>query len=415
MLTRRKNRLIAGIDIGTTKICAVVAVAEGPRLRVLGSGTVPSTGLRKGVVVNLSETIDSIRAALELAEERSETVVESAYVSLGSAYLRGVNRSGTTEVRGRNNHITSEDIQRAVADAREMEIADGYEVIHVLTQKFKVDGQDRIDDPKGMYGHELSVNLHLVVTASSVLQNIVNAVNKAGVAADGVVMQQLASAESILSNDEKELGVFLVDIGGGTTDLAVYSQGAIWHSEVFPLGGNLVTKDIAIGTRAPISEAEQVKKEVGSVFPESVPVEEVVEITEVGSGREKTIQRQAICRIIQARCDELLNRVARITQAVGVNNELATGVVLTGGGAMLDGFRDRAEQILRMPVRIGYPVNLVPQDHEIYHPVFCTALGLLRYAHELRNGVPSARAKPVYGRSKARTDRMRRWLLETIS
>ncbi len=411
----RKNRLIAGIDIGTTKICVAVAAANGPGLRVLGSGTVPSTGLRKGVIVNLSETIDSIRGALELAEERSKTVVESAYVSLGSAYLRGVNRCGTTEVRGRNNEISPEDIQRAVAAAREMDITEGYEVIHVLTQKFEVDGQDGIDDPKGMHGHELSVHLHLVLTASSVLQNIVNAVNKAGVVADGVVMQQLASAESILSDDEKDLGVFLVDIGGGTTDLAVYSQGAIWHSEVFPLGGNLITKDIAIGTKTPISEAEQVKKEVGSVFPESVPVEELVEITEVGSGREKTIQRQFVCRIIQARCDELLNRVAGVTQAVGVNNELATGVVLTGGGAMLDGFRDRAETILRMPVRIGYPVNLVAQDHEIYHPAFCTALGLLRYAHELRNGVPSARAKPIYGRSKGRTDRLKRWLLETIS
>ena len=411
----RKNRLIAGIDIGTTKICAVVAAVDGPRLRVTGAGTVPSAGIRKGIVINLSETIDSIRAALELAEERSKTVVESAHVSLGSAYLRGVNRSGTTEVRGRNNEITSEDIQRAIAAARDMEIADGYEVIHVLTQQFKVDGEDGIEDPKGMYGRELAVNLHLVVTASSVLQNIVNAVNKAGVAADGVVMQQLASAESILSNDEKELGAFVVDIGGGTTDLAVYSQGAIWLSEVIPLGGNLITKDIAIGTKAPISEAEQVKKAVGSVFPESVPVEEVVEITEVGSGREKTIQRQLVCRIIQARCDELLNRVARITQAVGVNNELATGVVLTGGGAMLDGFRDRAEKILRMPVRIGYPVNLVGPDHEFYHPAFCTALGLLRYAHELRKEVPSARAKPAYGRSKARTDRMKRWLMETIS
>ena len=412
---RRKNRLIAGIDIGTTKVCAVVAAADGPRLGVLGAGSVPSAGLRKGIVINLSETIDSIRAALELAEERSKTVVESAYVSLGSAYQRGVNRSGTTEVRGRNHEITSEDIQRAIAAARDMEVADGYEVIHVLTQQFKVDDEPGIEDPKGMYGRELSVNLHLVVTASSVLQNIVSAVNKAGVAADGVVMQQLASAESILSNDEKELGAFLIDIGGGTTDLAVYSQGAIWHSEVIPLGGNLITKDIAIGTKAPISEAELVKKAVGSVFPESVPVEEVVEITEVGSGREKTIQRQLICRIIQARCDELLNRVARITQAIGVNNELATGVVLTGGGALLDGFRDRAEKILRMPVRIGYPVNLVGPDHETYHPAFCTALGLLRYAHELRKEVPLARAKPVYGRSRARTDRMKRWLLETIS
>ncbi len=410
----RKPRLLAGIDVGTTKVCAVVAAVEGSQLRVRGSGTVPSVGIRKGVVVNLTETVESIRAALELVEERSKTVVESAHVSLGSAYLRGINCSGETDVRGRNYEITQEDVERAVA-AREVDIPDDHEIIHVLTQKFKVDEQDGIDDPVGMYGRQLKVSLHLVMTASAVVQNIVNAVNKAGVVVDGVVMQQLASAESIMTDDEKELGTFLVDIGGGTTDVAVYSQGAIWHSEVVPLGGNLITKDIAIGTKAPIKEAEQIKKTVGSVFPESVPVEEVVEISEVGSGREKTLPRQFVCRIIQARCDELLHRVARITQAVDVNNELATGVVLTGGGAMLDGLRDRAEKILKMQVRIGYPVNLVRHRDEIYHPSFCTALGLLRYAHELRKSVPPARKRLVLGRSKARTDRVRTWLLETIS
>jgi len=288
-------------------------------------------------------------------------------------------------------------------------------VIHVLTQKFKVDAQDRIDDPLGMYGQKLNVSLHVVMTASAVVQNIINAVNKAGVIVDGVVMQQLASAESIMTDDEKELGTFLVDIGGGTTDVAVYSQGAIWHSEVVPLGGNLVTKDIAIGTKAPIKEAEQIKKMVGSVFPESVPVEEVVEISEVGSGREKTLPRQFICRIIQARCDEMLKRVAAITQAVGVNNELATGVVLTGGGAMLDGLRDRAEKILKMQVRIGYPVNLVRSHHEIYHPSFCTALGLLRYAQELSGGGELLANKAVFKRSNAKKDRVKNWFLEKIS
>lgn len=411
----RKSRLIAGIDVGTSKISSVVAAVDGSQPRVLGSSSVPSIGIRKGVVINLTETVDSVRAALELAEERSKTIIESAHVSLGSAYLRGVNCSGQTDVRSRNNEITQEDINRAVAEAQDVEIPDGYEVIHVLTQKFKVDGQDGIDDPVGMYGHELSVRLHLVMTASAVVQNIVNAVNKADVVVDGVVMQALASAESIMTDDEKELGTFLVDIGGGTTDVAVYSQGAIWHSEVVPLGGNLITKDIAIGAKAPIKEAEQLKKTVGSVFPESVPGEEVVEINEVGSGREKTLPRQFICRIIQARCDELLNRVAQITQAVGMNNELATGVVLTGGGAMLDGLRDRAETILRMPVRIGYPVNLVKHHHEIYHPSFCTALGLLRYAHELKGRIPSSRKKLVLERSKARTDRVRNWFLEKIS
>ncbi len=411
----RKAKFIAGIDIGTTKICSVVAAVENKQLRILGSGTVPSRGIRKGVVVNLTTTVDSIRAAIEMAEEQSKTVIESAHVSLGSSYLRGVNCSGEIDIRSRSSEINEEDIERAVAKARAVEIPEGYEVIHVLTQKFKVDAQDRIDDPLGMYGQKLNVSLHVVMTASAVVQNIINAVNKAGVIVDGVVMQQLASAESIMTDDEKELGTFLVDIGGGTTDVAVYSQGAIWHSEVVPLGGNLVTKDIAIGTKAPIKEAEQIKKMVGSVFPESVPVEEVVEISEVGSGREKTLPRQFICRIIQARCDEMLKRVAAITQAVGVNNELATGVVLTGGGAMLDGLRDRAEKILKMQVRIGYPVNLVRRHHEIYHPSFCTALGLLRYAQELSGGGELLANKAVFKRSNAKKDRVKNWFLEKIS
>ena len=411
----RKAKFIAGIDIGTTKICSVVAAVENKQLRILGSGTVPSRGIRKGVVVNLTTTVDSIRAAIEMAEEQSKTVIESAHVSLGSSYLRGVNCSGEIDIRSRSSEINEEDIERAVAKARAVEIPEGYEVIHVLTQKFKVDAQDRIDDPLGMYGQKLNVSLHVVMTASAVVQNIINAVNKAGVIVDGVVMQQLASAESIMTDDEKELGTFLVDIGGGTTDVAVYSQGAIWHSEVVPLGGNLVTKDIAIGTKAPIKEAEQIKKMVGSVFPESVPVEEVVEISEVGSGREKTLPRQFICRIIQARCDEMLKRVAAITQAVGVNNELATGVVLTGGGAMLDGLRDRAEKILKMQVRIGYPVNLVRSHHEIYHPSFCTALGLLRYAQELSGGGELLANKAVFKRSNAKKDRVKNWFLEKIS
>jgi len=411
----RKVKFIAGIDIGTTKICSVVAAVENKQLRILGSGTVPSRGIRKGVVVNLTTTVDSIRAAIEMAEEQSKTVIESAHVSLGSSYLRGVNCSGETDIRSRSYEINEEDVERAVAKARAVEIPEGYEVIHVLTQKFKVDEQDRIDNPLGMYGQKLNVSLHVVMTASAVVQNIINAVNKAGVIVDGVVMQQLASAESIMTEDEKELGTFLVDIGGGTTDVAVYSQGSIWHSEVVPLGGNLVTKDIAIGTKAPIKEAEEIKKMVGSVFPESVPAEEVIEISEVGSGREKTIPRQFICRIIQARCDEMLKRVAAITQAVGVNNELATGVVLTGGGAMLDGLRDRAEKILKMQVRIGYPVNLVRRHHEIYHPSFCTALGLLRYAQELSGGGELLANNVVFKRSNAKKDRVKNWFLEKIS
>jgi cell division protein FtsA len=418
-LRTRKSRYVASIDIGSTKVCAFVAVAEGSGLKVVGMGLAPARGLRQGMVTNLSETIDSIRLALERAESQSETVIESAYVSVGGEYLQGMNCSGIAEISGRNREVTSEDIQKAAKDASNVEIPKDFEVVHVLTQRFQVDGQDGISDPLGMSGRQLGVNLHVVINASAVLRNIISAVNKAGVVVDGVAMQQLASSESILSEDEKELGTFVVDIGGGTTDIAFYSHGAVWYSGVVPQGGDFVTKDIAIGIKAPISEAEEIKKNMGNVFPENVPLEEIVEVTEVGSGAKGTIPRQLLCRIIQARCDELLNRVAKIIREVGTKTDLSTGVVLTGGGAMLEGLRDRAELIFKMPVRLGYPVNLAAKGDSTYHPAFCTGLGLLKYAHDL-SGSNGTTALPslknlVSKRSRLRRDRMRNWFLEKIS
>ena len=400
-------------------MCAFVAVSEGSGLNVIGMGLAPARGLRQGMVTNLSETIDSIRLALERAESQSETVIESAYVSIGGEYLRGINCFGIAEITGRNQEVIPEDIQKAATDASDVEIPKEFEVVHVLTQRFQVDGQDGISDPLGMSGRQLGVNLHVVINASAVLRNIISAVNKAGVVVDGVAMQQLASSEAILSDDEKELGTFIVDIGGGTTDIAFYSHGAVWYSGVVPQGGDFITKDIAIGLKVPISEAETVKKNVGNVFPENVPLEEMIEVTEVGSGDKRMVSRQLLCRIIQARCDELLNRVAKITREVGTKTELSTGVVLTGGGAMLEGLRDRAELVLKMPVRLGYPVNLAANGDSIYNPAFCTGLGLLKYAHDL-NGSNSTTALPnlknlTSNRSKPRRDRMRNWFLEKIS
>lgn len=413
----KKKERIAGIDIGTTKICTAIGQSEHGRLRLLGAGTAPSKGLRKGIVVNLSETIQSIKTSLELAEEQSQTVVESACVSVGGAYIRGLNSRGETQVRGRNGEIGGDDVERAVSMARDLEIPENYEVIHVLTQTYCLDGQEGIVDPVGMFGRHLAVKLHLVVNASAIVQNIVNAVNKANVVVEGVVMQQLASAESILSEDEKELGTFVVDIGGGTTDVAVYSQGSVWHSEVLPMGGNLITKDLAIGLKAPIQEAEQIKKMAGSVFPESVPVEEMVEISEVGTRRRRTVARRQVSEIVRARCDEVLDAVHQIARKVGLNRDLITGVVLTGGGSLLDGLTDRAEQIFQMPVRLGYPINVVDRDSEICHPAYSTALGLLKYSSQIRDpdGLGPVRGFFAPRGGWARTERMKNWLLEKIS
>ncbi len=412
----KRKELIAGIDVGTTKICSVIAQAENGGLRLLGTGTAPSKGLRKGIVVNLSETIQSLKTSLEMAEERSQTVVESAYVSVGGAYIRGLNSAGETPIKGRNGQIDEEDVERAVSMARELKIPENYEIIHVLTQNYCLDGQEGIVNPLGMFGRHLSVKLHLVLNASAIVQNIVNAVNKANVIVDGVVMQQLASAESTLTEDEKELGALLVDIGGGTTDVAVYSQGSVWHSEVLPLGGNLITKDLAIGLKAPLQEAEQIKKDLGTVFPESVPAEEVVEVGEVGTGRRKTLPRRQICEIIRARCDEILESVAEISRKVGLNRNLVTGVVLTGGGSLLDGLADRAEQALQMPVRIGYPINVARREDDVFHPAYSTALGLLKYASEIHDPILEAGPRSLSPtRPRARAQWVRNWLLEKIS
>lgn len=415
----KKKLLLAGIDIGTTKICTTVAQAEDHQIRILGTGWSVSRGLKKGVVANLSETIDSIKASLEKAEKQSQTTIESAYVSIGGAHIRGINRSGKTEIRSKNAEVTAEDVTRALAEARSFEIPEEWEIIHELTQSFTLDGQEGIIDPLGMSGRNLSVNLHVVLNASAVVQNIVNAVNKAGVLAGGVVMQQLASAEAILSEDEKELGTVVVDIGGGTTDIAVYSQGAIWHTEVLPLGGNLITKDIAIGLKAPIQEAELLKKEVASVFPSSVPPEEVIEVSEVGTGRKRTVSRRLLCQIVQARCDEMLNAIAEIVRRAGVQPELITGVVLTGGGSLLDGLVERAEQIFEMPARIGYPINVVSRDEDIFHPAYCTGLGLLRYAKEIQgHSVATAvqkEEKTRRAREQKKTEWVKNWLYERIS
>lgn len=414
-MAKNKKQVITGIDVGTTKICSTVAQLEGSEIRILGTGWAVSKGLKKGVVISLSETIQSVRDSLEEAEKESQSIVESAYVSVGGSHVEGINCSGAADIRGKNGEISTEDIGRAVHSARSLDLPEDRTVIHVLTQDFEIDEQDGVVNPLGMNGRQLSVNLHLILNASAAVRNIVNAINKTGVLVNGVVMQQLASAEAVLSSDEKELGTVVVDIGGGTTDVAVYGQGSIWYSKVLPVGGNLVTKDIAIGLKAPLCEAEQLKREAGSVFPESVAAEELIEVSEIGTGRQRTVLRRTLCQIIQARCDEILKAVARITGEIVVRTDLISGVVLTGGGSLMDGIVDRAEQILQIPVRVGYPVNVVPHSHPAFHPAYSTALGLLKYARDIHSQVvPMAPDLALGMRSVGPSERVKNWLMEKI-
>ncbi len=410
-----KKQITAGIDVGTTKICSCIAELTGERVEVLGTGWAPSRGLKKGMVVNLSETIRSIKESLERAESEANMVVDTAYVSVGGRLLRSINTSAETEIRGKSGRVSSEDISRAVFEAQQMEVPSDCEIIHVLTQSFRLDDQDGIIDPVGLRGNRLSVRLHVVFNAVAVVQNIINAINKADVMVEGVVMQQLASGQAVLTEDEKELGTVLIDVGGGTTDISVYNQGSIWHSEVLPMGGSLITKDIAIGLRAPLEEAERLKIEMGSVYPDSVPDDEVVDINEIGSGRGQTFPRRLLCEIVEARCEEILQAAAGVIQRAGVQTDLLSGVVLTGGGALMHGFVERAQEILAVPVRLGIPIGLQCRNPEVLHPAYATALGLLKYAHTLRSRDVVKMAQTTSPSTpKAPTERLKNWIFEKI-
>jgi cell division protein FtsA len=411
----KKKWLLAGIDVGTTKICSAIAQERGERIEVLGTGWSSSNGLKKGVVVNLSETVSSVKRSLERAEDEAQSLIESAYVSVGGSFMRSINRSGKTEVKGKNGQVTAEDINRAVAEARRIELPPDYEIIHALTQTFSLDEQTDVVNPLGMAGRRLAVNLHLVSNASAVVQNIVNSINKADIVVTGVVMQQLASAHAVLTPDEKELGSVLIDIGGGTTDIAIYRNGYICHSEVLPMGGSLITKDIAIGLKAPLDEAEEIKKTMGALFSEDVPEEEVVEVSEVGTGRRRTLSRRLLCQIVEARCDEILKSVVTVVQKSGMQSDLITGAVLTGGASLLEGFVDRAEQVLEVPVRLGYPTGFAARKHEIFHPAYSTALGLLRHGQQAQDTETTEITKSaLLARPKATTERIKNWVVSRI-
>jgi len=409
---RKRQWLVAAIDVGTTKICSAIARVEGANIEILGLGQSASNGLRRGNVVNLSETIESVKASLDEAEKQSETSVESAWVSIGGEFIRGINRRGETEIRGKHSEVSEDDVQRAVAAAKSIELPPDHDVIHVLTQAFTVDAQKGIVNPIGMTGRTLGVNLHLVINATAAVQNIVSAINKANVVVDGVVMQQLASAEAILTADEKEMGTIVADIGGGTTDIAIYNEGSIWHSEVLPIGGNLITRDIAVGLRAGIEDAELTKLKYGSALPQEVPQEEVVEIHEVGSTTRRTISRKILCQIIAARCDQIVEGIVEAIGRCGLDPQLFTGVVLTGGGAELRGMLEKIRRQMCLPARLGYPVNLVSLGHPLCKPMYCTALGLLRYSSVQNDNYHPA----AFGnKPKGWLNRLSRWTLSKMS
>jgi len=405
---RARQVLIAGLDVGTTKICAVIVeLAPQGGLNIIGVGTSPSRGLRKGVVLNIDATVEAIRKAVGEAEAMAGVEVESVFAGVAGGHIRGINSRGVVAVSGKRKEVSLADMERALEAARAINLPPDREIIHVLPQTFVVDDQDGVKEPIGMSGVRLEVEVHIVTGAVTSVQNVVRSVNRAGLAVQDIVLQPLASAEAILSADEKELGVLLVDLGGGTTDVALFRDGAIWYTGVLALGGDHVTNDIAVGLRTPMAEAEQLKKRDGCALTALVREEETVEVPSVGGRKPRVLSRRILSEIIQPRVKEIFTLVARELAQAGLQGAATTGVVATGGTSLLEGVPELAERVFDLPVRRGIPEGVGGLAEVVKSPIYATGVGLALYGarQDSVNRLDGSDGRLVQGISR----RMREW------
>ncbi len=373
----KKDNIIVGLDIGTTKVCAIVGEVIQDGIEIIGIGTHPSKGLRKGVVVNIDSTVQSIRKALEEAELMAGCEIGAAYVGIAGGHIKGFNSHGVIAVK--NREITRGDIDRVIEAAQAITIPTDREVIHIIPQEYILDEQDCILEPLGMTGTRLEAKVHIVTAAVASAQNIVKSVNMAGLSVADIVLQQIASSEAVLGQDERDIGVALVDLGGGTTDIAVYNNGTIKHTAVISLGGNQITGDIAVGIRTPTDEAEKIKKKFGCCMTSMIDRNETVEVPGVGGRRPRIVSRQILGEIIEPRVEELFQLVNQDLVKSGYDNSIASGVVLTGGTAIMDGIVELAEQVFGLPVRRGLPSGIGGLVDVVKSPMYSTGVGLVLY------------------------------------
>ncbi len=376
-----KSGTYAAIDVGTTKICTIVGEVAGTgETRILGVGVSPSAGLSRGMVENIREATDAIKASVEKAERASGTRILSAHVGISGAHVQSINNRGIVAIPDRARPISRDDVARALEGAKIISIPSNREILHVLPRHFIVDGQDSVTDPLGMYGQRLDVEAHIITVASSAVANVTKVVESAGVQVDELVLEPLASAEAVLAAEEKRQGVILADIGGGSTDISVFIEGSVQHSAALPVGGNHLTRDLVVGLRCPYHSAEETKERFGHAIPSLVPPEDTVDIEAFGAERQRSYSRRRICEIIQARCEEILEMiVADVTHAVGVEL-ISAGLVLTGGTARLPGLDLLAEQVTGLPARVGVPGHIFGLVDELLDPAYATSVGLLQWA-----------------------------------
>jgi cell division protein FtsA len=383
----RRDRYIIGLDVGSTKTCALVCQpGESGKLEVMGLGVAESKGWRKGVIVNLDLAVLAIKKAVEAAEAAAGVPVDSAYVGVAGAHIKGVNSRGAVtlgKVPAASREVTREDIRRVIQTAQSITLPQDRELLHVLPQEFLLDSQDGIRDPIGMVGARLEVNAHLVTASATASQNVVTAVNRAGIVVRDTVFEPLASAEACLTADDRELGVGLVDIGGGSTDMLVYHQGTVRHTVVIPVGGEHFTNDVAVGLRTPIPEAEKMKKAWGERDP-AKPADALLEAPSVGERPARVVSYAMLSEIIEPRAVELVELVQLELGRSGCAKQLGAGVVLAGGGAKLGGLGALAEQMLGLPVRLGRPTGFRNMGETLPDPAYATVVGLVAYGNRLR-------------------------------
>ncbi len=382
------ERTVVALDVGTTKICALIAEVGPPPdnlMRIVGVGHVPSRGIRKGVVVNVTEVAAAIAEAVQRAERTSGYEIASAYVGLSGSHINAVNSKGVIAISRGERGIRPVDVERALEAARAIDIPHNREIVHIIPRGFSVDGDAGVRDPLGMQAYRLEVEAHIVTGATSSVRNLIKCVQTTNVQIDAMVLEPLASGQAVLTDIEREMGVVLVDIGGGTTGIAIFIEGSIWHTVVLPTGGEQITNDIAIGLRTPYNTAEEIKIKYGHAQAEMVMPEEVVKIDVFGEDVQQQVPRQFLAEIIEARAGEIFEMVLKEIKRSGYDGLLPAGVVLCGGTAQLPGLKDLAREVMGLPTRIGEPENLRGLVDTLHSPAFATSVGLLQWgiSHDL--------------------------------
>ena len=373
----KNGNIIVGLDLGTTKTCAIVGEVHKEGIDVIGFGSAPSKGLRKGMVINIENTADSISQVIEEAELMSGCKISAVYTGIAGSHIQGVNSHGVIGIK--DHEVRKNDISRVIEAAKAIAIPLDREIIHVLPQEFVVDEQNGIHDPLGMSGVRLEAKVHMVTGAVASAQNIIKCASRNSLVVKELVLQPLASSESTLEADERELGVVLIDIGGGTTDIAVLQGGSIRYTSVLPLGGNHLTSDIAVGLRTPLKQAEELKVQHGSASDSVIENDETIEVTCMGGRQPRKVSRKFLCQIIQSRTEEIFTLVHKEIIRSGYRELMASGVVLTGGTSLLEGIAEIGERILDLPVRVGYPNSVGGLSEIVKNPMYATAVGLVLY------------------------------------